>query len=47
MWIKKILNVNIINFQKVDKPRGGGSDNVEKVFVVEFRQFVMLFFWPF
>ena len=24
MWIKKILNVNIINFEKVDKPEGGG-----------------------
>ena len=24
MWIKKILNVNIINFEKVDKPKGGG-----------------------
>ena len=23
-WIKKILNVNIINFEKVDKPKGGG-----------------------
>ena len=26
MWIKKIPNVKIINFQKVDKPRGW-SDN--------------------
>ena len=32
MWIKKFLNVNIINFEKVDKPKGGGSDNVDKVF---------------
>ena len=24
MWIKKILNVNIINFENVDKPEGGG-----------------------
>ena len=32
MWIKKILNVNIINFEKVDKPEGGGSDNANKVF---------------
>ena len=23
MWIKKFLNVNIINFEKVDKPEGG------------------------
>ena len=32
MWIKKFFNVNIINFEKVDKPKGGGSDNVDKVF---------------
>ena len=31
MWIKKFLNVNIINFENVDKPEGGGSDNVDKV----------------
>ena len=30
--LKKILIVNIINFQNVDKPRGQGSDNVYKVF---------------
>ena len=24
MWIKKFLNVNIINFENVDKPEGGG-----------------------
>ena len=29
---KKFLNVNIINFENVDKPEGGGSDNVDKVF---------------
>ena len=29
---KKIPIVNIINFEKVDKPKGGGSDNVDKVF---------------
>ena len=23
MWIKKFLNVNIINFENVDKPEGG------------------------
>ena len=28
---KKFLNVNIINFQKVDKPRGW-SEKVDKVF---------------
>ena len=33
MWIKKILNVNIINFKKWISPGGGGgSDNVDKVF---------------
>ena len=31
MWIKKFLNVNIVNFENVDKPEGGGSDNVDKV----------------
>ena len=31
MWIRKFLNVNIINFEKVDKPEGGGgSDIVDK-----------------
>ena len=30
-WIKKILNVNIIIFENVDKPEGEGSDNVDKV----------------
>ena len=25
MWIKKFLNVNIINFENVDKPEGGGQ----------------------
>ena len=24
MWIKKFLNVNINNFENVDKPKGGG-----------------------
>ena len=32
-WITKILNVNIINIKKVDKPKGGGSDKVDKVLV--------------
>ena len=40
MWIskgssphvdKKFPNLNIINFENVDKPKGGGSDNVDKV----------------
>ena len=25
MWIKKFLNVKFINFEKVDKPEGGGQ----------------------
>ena len=29
---KKILNVNINHLKKEDKPRGGGSDKVDKVF---------------
>ena len=33
-WLKKVLNANIINCRKVDKPKGeGGLDKVEKVFV--------------
>ena len=36
MWIKKFLNVNIINFENVDKPEGGGSDNVDKVILLNF-----------
>ena len=44
---KKFLNVNIIKFENVDKPEGGGgSDNVDKVFFVIFGHFLMLF-WPF
>ena len=36
MWIKKLLNVNIINFEIVDKPEGGGgSDNVDKIILFE------------
>ena len=38
-WIKKFLNVNIINFEKVDKPKGGGSDNVDKVILLNFGTF--------
>ena len=30
---KQILNVKIINFKKVDKPKGAGSDQVDKVLV--------------
>ena len=39
MWIKKFLNVNIINFEKVDKPEGGGSDNVNKVILLNYGTF--------
>ena len=46
MWIKKILNVNIINFKKVDKPRRGGGRTMWIRFFVEFRHFLMLF-WLF
>ena len=28
MWIKKFLNVNIINFEKVDKPEGWGGQTM-------------------
>ena len=32
MWMNKFINVIIINFEKVDKPKGGrGSDNLDKV----------------
>ena len=40
-WIKKFLNVNIINCKKVDKPRGGGSEKVDKFFFVKFKHFLM------
>ena len=33
--IQKFLNVNIINFENVDKPEGGGSDNVDKVILLK------------
>ena len=39
---KKILNVNIINFEKVDKSMGRGLDNVDKVFMLNFSIFFML-----
>ena len=42
MWIKKFLNVNIINFEKVDKPKGlggGGSNKVNKDFLFNFGTF--------
>ena len=44
MWMKKIVYVNNINFEKVDKPKGDGSDNVDKVFFVKFRHILMLFY---
>ena len=40
MWIKRILNVNIVNFKNVDKPEGeGGLDNVDKVILLNFGTF--------
>ena len=36
MWIKKFLNLNIINFENVDKPKGGWSDNVDMVILFNF-----------
>ena len=42
MWLKKILNVNIINFEKVDKPEGGGLDNVDKVILLNLKLFYCL-----
>ena len=40
--IEKFLNVIIINFEKVDKPRGG-VDKVDEVILLNFGIFVMLF----
>ena len=40
--LKKFINVNIINFEKVDKPEGGGEEganNVEKIILVKFGLF--------
>ena len=39
--------MNIINFEKVDKPRGGGVGQCEKGFFVEFRHFLMFFLGSF
>ena len=36
---KIYLNVNIINVEKVDKPKGGGADNVDKVILLNFGTF--------
>ena len=38
MWIKQILNVNIINFAKVDK--GGGKKLIHKKWII-----CRIFFW--
>ena len=41
---KKILNVNIIFSKNIDKPKGGGSDEILKFFVVvKFNHFSMFF----
>ena len=47
MLITKFVNVKIMNFKKVDKARrGGGSDHVDKVFLLNLGT-SMLFFWLF
>ena len=38
--MKKNLIVNIINFERMDNPRGGGSDNVDKVFLLNLDAFL-------
>ena len=43
---KKIFILNIINFKKVDKSRGG-LEQVDKVFFVKFKQFFLNFCWLF
>ena len=41
----KFLNVNINNFENLDKHEGGGwSDNVDKVILLNFETFLMRFF---
>ena len=35
--------MNIINFENVDKPEGGGSDNVDKVILLNFGTFWWFF----
>ena len=42
MWILKFLNVNIINFEKVDKPKGG-ADNEDKVILLNVDTFWCFF----
>ena len=38
--MKKFLNVNIINYEKVDEPEGEGrSDNVDNVHLAHFEAF--------
>jgi hypothetical protein len=43
LWKKNFLNVNIINFENVDKPEGGGSDNVDKDILLNFGAFLCFF----
>ena len=44
----KIINVNIIYFKNVDKPKGGwGSDRVDEVFFVKLKLFFLMFFGRF
>ena len=39
MLIKIFLNVNIINYINVNKPKRGGADNVDKVILLTFGTF--------
>ena len=43
---KKFLNVNIIKFEKVEQPKGGWSDNVDKYFLLNLDTFWCFFFTP-
>jgi hypothetical protein len=45
MWIRKFLNVNIINFENVDKPEGGGWTMGKRFFVIFWHN--LMLFWPF
>ena len=36
MWMKKFLNVNIINLENDDKPEGGGGNGDKVIFFFRF-----------
>ena len=38
-WMKKFLNMNIINFKKVKKPRGGGRTKWIMIFLLNLGTF--------